>query len=380
MKKRAFKFIALMMIITLVLSSYSLTVPVFAQEEQDSLISEYSSIVTDLINESEHTRRLHNEETDLYSLVYENDDGTNTMYMFAQPVKFVDENGAVKDKSITLVDAVDERGKYRYKTAANDVKVYLPVNVSDGVLLAYNGINITLSPVSTSIKTSNVEKSDKKTAIYKNIFDKCIDLEYTMLYKGVKEQIILNQYTGIHQFSFNLKTDGMTLCNEEDRWFLKGRDETVFSIGEVFVTDSNGNHNYGSMSAETIRENEEYILTLTVDKEYLTSKDTVYPVYIDPTIILDTTATIDDSILYSGRPNNNYGSNYYLWTGYRDNRVVSIEYARGPFFISISGFKYYDDYTKEMKKDYKVVFDIQNPETADEFLKQLEAAIDKKLK
>lgn len=75
---------------------------------------------------------------------------------------------------------------------------------------------------------------------------------------------------------------------------------------------------------------------------------------------------------------------------FNDGKVSNIIYAKGPYTLSISGFEFYgesfklgdsiryNEYTEEMLKDIQLVFDIQNPETAVEFFKQLNAAIDKK--
>ena len=51
------------------------------------------------IKEKEHANRLFAQETDDYSIVYQNKDGSKTMYYFDEPVKYTDENGTVCDKA-----------------------------------------------------------------------------------------------------------------------------------------------------------------------------------------------------------------------------------------------------------------------------------------
>ena len=43
------------------------------------------------IKEKEHANRLFAQETDDYSIVYQNKDGSKTMYYFDEPVKYTDE-------------------------------------------------------------------------------------------------------------------------------------------------------------------------------------------------------------------------------------------------------------------------------------------------
>ena len=45
------------------------------------------------------------QETDDYSIVYQNKDGSKTMYYFDEPVKYTDENGTVCDKSTKLSES-----------------------------------------------------------------------------------------------------------------------------------------------------------------------------------------------------------------------------------------------------------------------------------
>lgn len=57
------------------------------------------------IKEKEHANRLLAQETDDYSIVYQNKDGSKTMYYFDEPVKYTDENGTVCDKSTKLSES-----------------------------------------------------------------------------------------------------------------------------------------------------------------------------------------------------------------------------------------------------------------------------------
>ena len=55
----------------------------------------------DLVEEG-YVERIYDEE-DLYSYLFGKADGTKTKIYYQYPIKYVDENGAIKDKSLKLV-------------------------------------------------------------------------------------------------------------------------------------------------------------------------------------------------------------------------------------------------------------------------------------
>ena len=76
------------------------------------------------IKEKEHANRLFAQETDDYSIVYQNKDGSKTMYYFDEPVKYTDENGTVCDKSTKLSES--DKDGYAFVSADNNINVYMP--------------------------------------------------------------------------------------------------------------------------------------------------------------------------------------------------------------------------------------------------------------
>lgn len=54
---------------------------------------------TDTAVDAGHVQRLYEQEEDLYSVVFRNDDGTKTAYYYNHPVKYVDTDGSIKDIS-----------------------------------------------------------------------------------------------------------------------------------------------------------------------------------------------------------------------------------------------------------------------------------------
>ncbi len=312
------------------------------------------------IIENHHVNRLWAQESDLSTVIFQNRDGTKTMYYYSEPVKYVDKNGQVKDKRSNIAKLNDESDyakEYGHVNADNNINTYFPRNMSkeSGIVLEKGDIKIELAPlfcVGKNLKASVTEKSDLKSLVetaptlrtdaqvsssvksvvtdndgkakdaiqYDKVFGEEISLRYTTTFSGYKEDIILNRYTGINEFAFTVKTNGLSLTSDDGCFYLVNplTGDQVASIGDIFVYDSNlkespeYNHHY---RIETIEQDNEYILTVVVNERYLLDESTLYPVVIDPSVkinsFLGNTKNIMDAPIYSGRPSTVHGGNSY---------------------------------------------------------------------
>lgn len=100
----------------------------------------------------EHVVRLREQENDLNTVIFQNKDGSKTMYSFAQPVKYTDESGTVRDKKTTLSTDIRKaayREDYAFVSDQNDVKTYFPETLDrdTGVLLESGDIAIECRPL-----------------------------------------------------------------------------------------------------------------------------------------------------------------------------------------------------------------------------------------
>ena len=95
---------------------------------------------------------------DLYSVTLDNGDGTQTINVFQQPIKYIDENGAVKFRTNTIEKASKtgflsiKNPEYAYKNEEGDIKTYFSDNISKGVRLVHNDIEISMAPLIDSEK------------------------------------------------------------------------------------------------------------------------------------------------------------------------------------------------------------------------------------
>lgn len=267
--------------------------------------------------QSNHIARLNAQET-LSSYAFLNSDGTTTVYYMDEEVKFINTDGTVQEKDITLTTATGG-----YTTVCNDVKLNLPTNPANGISLVYGNYSATLKPQGRTFSKSPVLENN--TVTYPDYFGEGMDLVYTPTLSGVKEDIVLESYTGVNSFTFMLNTRGLNLYQANGRYFLapsKVSDMRI-ELGDIVSFDARGRFSVGTMTATTVMAGSLYQLTITVDEGFLTDENTTYPVSIDPTLeVSDNThgaGAIEDATLYSGVPGLNSGSWQYLHCGYYDS-------------------------------------------------------------
>ena len=329
----------------------------------------------DNIEEKGHVNRLWEQEEDLNSIVFQNRDGTKTMYYYNYPVKYKDANGKIKDKS----NKISQTSSGDFTNAENDINTYFPkkLNRNKGIELKFGEYVVEMAPdikgnSGASRQTGHNKYFDPTEYVqYPNVFDESISLRYTPTFEGYKEDIVLSKYTGINEFSFRLYTDGLSLVMNEDGAYylidpLTGEVKTL--IGDLVVYDSKPfdvpdeilnesvsnptEEDYAKKEAtlkeliesvpienstsnellnnlktyshqyrvETVKQDSEYRITVVVDEEYLTDSERVYPVYVDPTISVSgsgTGKTIQDAPIYANKPSTASGGNTYNVVGYQ---------------------------------------------------------------
>lgn len=188
--------------------------------------------------------------------------------------------------NFSLVDAVDSTNLDNY------LKNYEP-NPTDGLfdnlLSKFNQSNSILSGNNLNIKDA-LEN---------------IDIKYTTLNNGVKEEIIVNGVGSVYDsYIYELNLDPgieiKTASNGEFNlptgtyYFTDQSGNYIAHFLPLVAYDSNGNQTknitmeiapvYGQVSNLSLR----YIITITVDPAWLTNPSLQYPVTIDPSIVHDT--------------------------------------------------------------------------------------------
>ena len=262
-----------------------------------------------------HIQRAYDEEDGLNSVVFRNDDGTNTMYLFNEDVKYIDDSGAINDKSNALVNCED--GSFSNKF--NDIYVVYPNRIHDGITLSYNDFYLTSTPlievVESSISnearpsTAHIDANESKIT-YKGAFAENVDLQYTQTFSGYKEEIILTERQKRSTFSFLVETNASLKYNEYNEIVAYIEEKEIGKFGSAIILDANNTIVNGSIEVEILDENT-YVITISAPEDFLNSSSTKYPVVIDPSFNITTSPsnkTIEDATIFT-----NYSSNFGTW-------------------------------------------------------------------
>lgn len=281
-----------------------------------------------------HIQRLYEEEGDnLNKVIFLNADGSRTAYYYDHPVKYIDEKGKIKDITLNITEA-DATGQF--ETAANSSVTTFSKNVSDGIGLRGNGTSVSLVPhlptfatksatAAKAVANATARKIDDKTVAY--TYDDKTTLEYSLTYTGFKEDIVVSEYTGQTRYDFTLYTNGSKLMEKEGSFYLVDTTGSVKAqLGDIIIfTADDKNNTMGDMVAKTVVENQEYLLTILIDPEFLSDEKTAYPIRIDPTVEItyedNGNGAIDDVTINSNGGSD--GTAYSLSVGLRSNYGIA---------------------------------------------------------
>ena len=82
--------------------------------------------------EAGHKVRLYSEEPNIYTVIFQNEDNTRTMYYYNVPAKYEDKYGNVKDSDNSIVKC--REWGYAYKNACGAFSTKFPKNIEKGIV------------------------------------------------------------------------------------------------------------------------------------------------------------------------------------------------------------------------------------------------------
>ncbi len=279
----------------------------------DKIISEESKILRYVdsaqFNAANHVSRL-TELEGLNSYVFANADGTRTVYFMDENVKYKDVDGNIEEKDITLVSKADG-----FKIKESNIALFIPKSPTSGIEVSYANYDIKLIPQTADCKIKTTTKDN--SVVYENAFGNGVSLLYTPLLSGIKEDIVLSKYVSNASFTFILETDGLMLYKDDYGHYLANTDngKPLLCLSDIVVYDAVGKIEEGNINVTPIESGKKYSVTVSVNNEFLSDPETVYPVVIDPSITVSDEiygkGAIEDSTVFEGYPARNYGGYHY---------------------------------------------------------------------
>jgi len=257
-------------------------------------------------------------ERTMYSNVYLKDDGGREVVFSTSPVHYL-KNGIWEPINTNIIS-----NNTGFKNDENIIKSFFPKNIStkNNVKLLINSTDeisihsvkkmaifseqskLNILDVSSNSSTGIV---DKNAIIYSDIFTGVSD-EFIISNGKIKNNVILNSLPALLNNVSTGYFGFQEIIELPYGWEIKPLDETndLLTSSSLNIFDSNGNHvltisepvffdNYGEESdgSEMVvgkyllkEEDGHWSLTTLVPIEWLKSDNTIYPIKIDPTVVL----------------------------------------------------------------------------------------------
>lgn len=260
------------------------------------------------------------------------DDGTFETTFYDHQVNFRDANGTWQPIDTTLVPGL-RPGSLRAKSGPVEVSLpatlaSAPVRVAKGdtvVELSLRGA--TRARASAGVPRSMVSPSEglaRSAATYRGALPGGVDVAYTALPEGVKEELVLSSPRSPASFDFDLRlSPGHTAVETPEGGVavVDVQGIEAATLAPPFVADAS--YAPGALAVEgsgfstetvTLRIAEpgpEPVLRLAVDPAWLAAPERVWPVVVDPSVTIPG-ASRDTFVGSSVYANNNYGSSVEL--------------------------------------------------------------------
>jgi len=253
--------------------------------EETETISEEAEIISELTDKRDVTTKY-----------FAMSDGTTKACIYPQHIHYLDE-GEYKEIDNTLIKDTKD-GKTYYKNKKNSFSVKIPENYGDDYIKFSdeNGYVKFKLKGATNKKLEKIEKEqtkkNKDKTLVDNVNDKAIfksvkadvDIEYDVTGNKLKETIVLYKKTK-NSFMFDVKTSAekALLNNDNSVSFYDEDGEEIYTIESPYMVDSAGEYS-NNIKTTLLGVDDSYTITYKPNYEWLSAKERVYPVKIDPTM------------------------------------------------------------------------------------------------
>ncbi len=232
-------------------------------------------------------------------------------YTYDSDVHYL-KNGQYEDIDNTIIKTSNgyENKNNSFKTIFNDNN--LLTLKKDNNYLIFNLDNLTkINPI----------KKDTKEILFENISNN-INISYKLINDKIKESIIIKDKNfDLEKLIFKIDTN-LTLEKIDKKIIAKNNNETIFIIESPFMYDSSGIYNYNVLYDLKKVENN-YIIELSLDKEWLKEKNRKFPIIIDPTITNYTNENnVYDTYIYENDSNVNRNDQDILKVGIDNSNKI----------------------------------------------------------
>lgn len=245
------------------------------------------------------------------SKVYRMSDGSQQAVFFSNAVHVFDEE-TKRFEEVEHGLVMEEDGKH-YRNGKNGFVARFSCEKDNDELFS---VEQGMHRVSVSLKKSIKKRGrgvmpkvhKKQGLLYENV-EAGADMEYTVVDGGVKENILVKEKADVYRYAFTLHCEHVTAQYDEKAnriAFLSNETgKEVFFIPTPFMEDAKGVVSTAVAYEVKVVGNEDAQLTVIADSEWMNSEERVFPVTIDPQIMVSgnismNTYSWEAGNLYSG--------------------------------------------------------------------------------
>lgn len=289
------------------------------------------------------------------SRTVDNGDGTLTSTFFVEPVHYQDGDGAWQVIDSRVVS--DERAGFPWRSAANSFTAFFRGSSEDG-LLRFEGPGASFD---MGLQDAGARGSQARgtTLRFPGVM-RGVDIEYEVGATGVKETLVLADADVRTRYNFWLRPSGDTQFRAEKQadgswaFFASGNAEPAFVLAAPTVFDSSGENvvpgDVESPASMTVQSaGAEFLIALSLDREWLRAPARQFPVFLDPTITVQ--PPLEDANFASNCSGCTPNVGQRLWMGANDSYIwrpgIQFDLGNIPAGSYVTGATlstYYDGY------------------------------------
>lgn len=278
------------------------------------------------------------------------DDGTYECVIYSEDKFYRNAGGEMTeiDNSIVNTNFTRNSLNYRFANAANDVRFFFADGETSSVSADYDGHFVSFIPINANnviaVKDAQYQHKTiggyslhgKNTVAYPNLF-KNADFVYAANSDCLKEYIIMKCADAPLTYSFFVESDCEILQAEDGSVrFSDSFGECVFELEKLFAVDSAGAYtDEMSFTLSPVRDGT--IISFSVPQSFISASERVFPVLIDPSVMVTGKDKTQDAFVSSKNSDTNYYVDEYLRTGRSSSYNISRTYIRFTIPSTVGG-------------------------------------------
>lgn len=251
-------------------------------------------------------------------------DETNFVTHIGSDIKtYINQDGVEVPVDLSLYSYY-ANGQHYYLPKESPVGVVLPSEVKEEtpIDITHKDEKISLYPLDKTYDKATVEKN----AILYNNVDGKTDVQYTVQSNGVKEEIVLAEWSGKNSFTYGLDAGRYDVSLQDNQVLVreKGKTTILFVLTAPMMVDNAGETST-ALTLGLKKGDGRYEVTVTASEEWLSAQERQYPVRIDPTVTVPRENILD---VVTSTVHGQYQGYAYGYVGYMTNLMIGVPDAK----------------------------------------------------